>query len=51
MCLNCGYYKDRVVIDMTKRKADREARVKATKERRKGDQAAENPAVPTTETK
>ncbi len=36
MCLNCGFYKGRVVIDLAKRKADRDARIKAKQEARRG---------------
>ncbi len=39
MCLACGFYNGKMVIDMAKRAQDRAARIKATKERRKGDQA------------
>jgi len=39
MCLACGFYNGKMVIDMAKRAHDRAARIKATKERRKGDQA------------
>ncbi len=46
MCLNCGFYKGRVVIDLLKKKQDREARLKAKREAIMGEQPAA-----TTETK
>lgn len=44
MCLNCGYYKGRVVIDLAAKKKDREARILAKKEAIQG-QAVEQPAI------
>jgi large subunit ribosomal protein L32 len=43
MCLNCGFYKGRVVIDLLAKKKDREARMTAKREMRKGQQS-ETPA-------
>lgn len=37
MCLDCGYYKGRVVIDLLVKKKDRESRILAKKEARKGE--------------
>jgi hypothetical protein len=34
MCLDCGTYKGRVVIDLAAKKKDREARINAKKEAR-----------------
>jgi hypothetical protein len=33
MCLNCGFYKGRVVIDLVAKRQAREARIKAKEER------------------
>jgi len=49
MCLSCGFYKGRVVIDLAAKKKDREARIQAKKEARQGE-VAETP-VATEETK
>ncbi len=50
MCLNCGYYKGRVVIDLLAKKQSREARMQAKREAIRGQVApAEAPAA--TETK
>jgi hypothetical protein len=49
MCLACGFYKGRVVIDLAAKKKDREARILAKKEARSGE-VAETP-VATEETK
>ena len=50
MCLNCGYYKGRVVIDLLAKKQSREARMQAKREAIKGQMApVEAPA--STETK
>jgi len=38
MCLNCGFYKDRVVIDLLKKKQDRAARLKVRREAMMGEQ-------------
>ncbi len=37
MCLSCGAYKGRVVIDLAAKKKDREARISAKKEAKKGE--------------
>lgn len=37
MCLECGFYKGRQVIDLTSAKAKRDARIKAKEERIKGE--------------
>ena len=37
MCLSCGFYKGRVVIDLLAKKKDREARMLAKKEARQGE--------------
>lgn len=37
MCLNCGFYKGRVVIDLVAKKQAREARIKAKEERIKAE--------------
>lgn len=37
MCLSCGFYKGRVVIDLLAKKKDREARILAKKEARQGE--------------
>jgi len=37
MCLACGFYKGRVVIDLAAKKKDREARILAKKEARQGE--------------
>ena len=39
MCLECGYYKGRMVMDVEAQKAKREARLKAKEEMIKGQQA------------
>lgn len=38
MCLNCGFYNGRVVIDLLAKKKDREARIKAKQEARRGEE-------------
>lgn len=49
MCLACGYYKGRMVIDMAAKKAARAARMQAKAERIRGEAAesAEAEATPT----
>jgi hypothetical protein len=37
MCLNCGFYKGRVVIDLLAKKKAREARLAEKRERIRGD--------------
>jgi hypothetical protein len=44
MCLACGFYNGKIVIDMAKRASERAARIKATKERRKGEQSVADTA-------
>ena len=44
MCLDCGYYKGRVVIDLAAKKKDREARILAKKEAIQGQVAEQAPA-------
>ncbi len=39
MCLNCGYYKGRVVIDLLEKKKGREARLQAKREAIRGEVA------------
>jgi large subunit ribosomal protein L32 len=46
MCLDCGYYKGRVVIDLAAKKKDRESRILAKKEAR-GGEAQESAPVST----
>lgn len=49
MCLNCGFYKGRVVIDLLTKKKDREARLQAKREMVRGQSAgAETEVVATT---
>ena len=36
MCLDCGFYNGRIVLDLAAKKKDREARVSAKREARKG---------------
>ena len=46
MCLNCGFYNGRVVIDLLAKKKDREERIKAKQEARRGqEQSTENTEV------
>jgi hypothetical protein len=49
MCLNCGFYKGRVVIDLLKKKQDREARLKARREAIRGEQGEASPQATTEE--
>lgn len=37
MCLACGYYRGRMVLDLAKKGTNRTARLKATKERTRGE--------------
>lgn len=46
MCLNCGYYNGRQVLDLETEKIKRDARIKAKEERIKGEAAAAAPAQP-----
>ena len=49
MCLNCGFYKGRVVIDLLTKKKDREARLQTKREMIKGQGApAETEVAATT---
>jgi large subunit ribosomal protein L32 len=49
MCLECGYYKGRMVVDMAAKKKAREARLQAKREMIAGE--AENATPSTEETK
>lgn len=40
MCLNCGFYKGRQVLDLESKKKDRVARVTAKREAKKGSEEA-----------
>jgi hypothetical protein len=51
MCLNCGFYKGRVVIDLLAKKRDRDARMAAKAAARKGEEAAPEALPATTEAK
>jgi large subunit ribosomal protein L32 len=56
MCLNCGYYNGRQVMDLVKKKEEREARIQAKQERMKNELGAaptpvENEVVVTEEKK
>lgn len=55
MCLNCGFYKGRVVIDLLAKKQEREARMAAKAAARSGEEAemdaVTNPEETKTETK
>ena len=44
MCLNCGYYNGRLVIDLGAEKAKRDARIKAKEERIKNEAGVAQPA-------
>ena len=55
MCLECGFYNGRQVVDMTAKKEAREARLQAKRERIKAEQgfaeeAPEENAAPAAET-
>lgn len=41
MCLSCGFYKGRVVLDLAAKKKDREARIQAKREAKKGENSTE----------
>jgi len=43
MCLDCGFYKGRVVIDLAAKKKDRSARILAKKEAIQGQAAEQSP--------
>jgi hypothetical protein len=45
MCLECGFYKDKVVLDLGAKKKSREDRIAAKKEIVKGQTADETPAA------
>lgn len=51
MCLECGYYNGRQVMDLASEKAKREARIKAKEERIRNElgRTAESPAPEPTE--
>lgn len=46
MCLSCGHYNGRQVLDLAAEKAKRDARIKLKEERIKGEAAAAAPAEP-----
>jgi hypothetical protein len=46
MCLSCGYYNGRQVLDLENEKIKRDARIKAKEERIKGEAVAAAPAEP-----
>lgn len=48
MCLNCGFYKGRVVIDLLTKKKDREARLQAKREMVRGQSAGTETEVAAT---
>ncbi len=48
MCLNCGFYKGKVVIDLLTKKKDREARLQAKREMTRGQSAGAEKEVATT---
>ncbi len=43
MCLNCGFYKGRVVIDLLTKKKDRDARMEAKREAIRGQAQEPSP--------
>jgi hypothetical protein len=52
MCLECGFYKGRMVVDMAAKKKAREARLQAKRERIEGEQQAYGePEAAATDTK
>jgi len=51
MCLNCGFYKGRVVIDLLTKKKEREARLIAKREAMTGEQPEVPKEKETVETK
>ncbi len=51
MCLNCGFYKGRVVIDLAAKRKDRESRILAKKEARMGEVASDSSNNSSTESK
>ncbi len=42
MCLNCGFYNGRVVIDLLAKKKSRDARLQAKREARRGEAPEES---------
>ena len=46
MCLDCGFYNGRMVIDLATKKKDREARMHAKREIRKGEDVGEETPAP-----
>ena len=51
MCLNCGYYNGKMVIDLQAEKVKRDARIKAKEDRIKGDSGTtQEPVAPKVET-
>lgn len=51
MCLSCGYYNGRQVMDLTSEKAKRDARIKAKDERIKNELGLTTDTTPVAETK
>ncbi len=50
MCLSCGYYNGRQVMDLTADKAKRDARISAKQERIRSEVGLTTPTTPATET-
>lgn len=48
MCLECGFYKGKIVLDLAAKKKDREARIKAKREAKKGEETEEEASEPNT---
>jgi len=46
MCLECGFYKGRMVVDMTAKKKAREERLQAKREAIRGEQGEESAEAP-----
>jgi hypothetical protein len=51
MCLNCGYYNGRQVIDLETKRQEREARMQAKREAIKANAGADESEAPVEETK
>jgi len=49
MCLDCGFYNGRMVLDLAAKKKNREARMQAKREIRKGEAIEEETSAPTAE--
>ena len=50
MCLDCGFYNGRMVLDLAAKKKDREARMSAKREARKGQDGTEETPTQTPST-